>query len=117
MKKQNTGAAVLAGNTPLSATTPLSASSAASSAGNTALTAGNEPLSASTLPEFLTVRDMKEYLQLSQSAAYTLIHRSDFPSSRFGSSIRIPREPFLAWVDANTRIPDSLTRYMSRTGG
>ena len=77
----------------------------------------NAAASAGSLPEFLTVRDMKEYLQLSQSAAYTLIHRSDFPSSRFGSSIRIPREPFLAWVDANTRIPDSLTRYMSRTGG
>ena len=85
-------------------------------AGSTPLSASSTPLSANTLPEFLTVRDMKEYLQLSQSAAYTLIHRSDFPSSRFGSSIRIPREPFLAWVDANTRIPDSLTRYMSRTG-
>ena len=90
----------------------VSAGSKAPSAGIKAHSAGIKAPSAGSLPEFLTVRDMKEYLQLSQSAAYTLIHRSDFPSCRFGSSIRIPREPFLAWVEANTRIPDSLARYM-----
>jgi excisionase family DNA binding protein len=87
------------------------------SAGSKAPSAGSPASSAGSLPEFLTVRDLKEYLQLSQSAAYTLIHRSDFPSCRFGSSIRIPREPFLAWVEANTRIPDSLARYISQSGG
>ena len=87
------------------------------SAGSKAPSAVSPASSAGSLPEFLTVRDLKEYLQLSQSAAYTLIHRSDFPSCRFGSSIRIPREPFLAWVEANTRIPDSLARYISQSGG
>ena len=77
----------------------------------------NAAASAGSLPEFLTVRDVKEYLQLSKSAAYTLIHRRDFPSCRFGSCIRIPREPFLAWVESNTRIPDGLdlNRFMSQT--
>lgn len=79
-------------------------------------TTAEAAVSADSLPEFLTVRDVREYLQLSQSAAYTLMHRRDFPSCRFGSSIRIPREPFLAWVEANTRIPDSLSRFINQTG-
>lgn len=69
---------------------------------------------ASVLPDYLTVQDMRKYLKLSQSAAYSLIHRQDFPICRFGSSIRIPREPFLAWVEANTHIPDGLSRYMKQ---
>ena len=71
--------------------------------------------SAGNIPDYLTVKDLKEYLHLSQSAAYALTHRKDFPICRFGGTIRIPRDPFLAWVDANTRIPDSLARYMSQT--
>ena len=71
-------------------------------------------VTAPMLADYLTVRDVKEYLQLSQSAAYALTHRKDFPTCRFGGTIRIPRDAFLAWVDANTRIPDSLARYMSQ---
>lgn len=55
--------------------------------------------------EFLTVADVQRWLNLSQAAAYGLTHRKDFPVARFGGAIRIPREPFLAWVAANTSNP------------
>lgn len=57
---------------------------------------------------YLTVADVKSYLCISTTAAYELTHRKDFPVCRLGSSIRIPTQPFLAWVDKHTRIPAGL---------
>lgn len=59
---------------------------------------------------YLTIADIKCYLNISQSAAYELTHRKDFPVCRFGSSIRIPRDAFMAWVEARTYIPTALRR-------
>jgi excisionase family DNA binding protein len=58
--------------------------------------------------QYLTIADIKCYLNISQSAAYELTHRKDFPVCRFGSSIRIPRDAFLAWVESRTYIPTAL---------
>lgn len=58
---------------------------------------------------YLTIADIKCYLNISQSAANELTHRKDFPVCRFGSSIRIPRDAFLAWVDSRTYIPTALS--------
>lgn len=58
---------------------------------------------------YLTISDVKHYLNISQSAAYELSHRKDFPVCRFGSCIRIPRDAFLAWVECHTHIPASLS--------
>lgn len=58
--------------------------------------------------QYLTVADIGKYLNVSQSKAYELTHRKDFPVSRFGGSVRIPREAFLCWVDRHTSIPDGL---------
>ena len=55
--------------------------------------------------DYLTVADVKKWLNLSQGAAYALTHRADFPVCRFGGVIRIPRIPFLAWVAAHTSNP------------
>ena len=57
---------------------------------------------------YLTVADIKSYLCISSTAAYELTHRKDFPVCRLGSSIRIPTQLFLAWVDKHTRIPADL---------
>lgn len=62
---------------------------------------------------YLTVKDVGEYLRISQSAAYALTHSKDFPVCRMGGTIRIPREAFLAWVDRHTNIPAYLNDYMS----
>lgn len=59
--------------------------------------------------EYLTVAEIKRYLNISQAKAYELTHRKDFPVCRFGGSIRVPREAFLSWVEQHTRIPAGLT--------
>lgn len=58
--------------------------------------------------EYLTIKDVRDYLNISQSKAYELTHRKDFPVCRFGGSIRIPRAGFLAWVDQMTYLPANL---------
>ena len=55
--------------------------------------------------EYLTVAEVQHWLNVSQGTAYGLTHRKDFPVCRFGGTIRIPRVPFLAWVEANTSNP------------
>lgn len=57
---------------------------------------------------YLTVADVKDYLCISATAAYDLTHRKDFPVCRLGSCIRIPTQPFFAWVEKHTRIPEDL---------
>ena len=52
--------------------------------------------------EYLTVKDVQRLLNISQGTAYGLTHRKDFPVCRFGGTIRVPRIPFLAWLEANT---------------
>lgn len=59
---------------------------------------------------YLTVADVRRYLNISQTAAYELSHSRDFPVCRFGGSIRIPRDAFMAWVDSRTYIPTVLNR-------
>lgn len=58
--------------------------------------------------EYLTVSDIKVFLNISQAAAYQLVHRNDFPICQIGRSIRIPKHAFLAWVSQHTRIPADL---------
>ena len=58
--------------------------------------------------DYLTVGDIGRYLNVSQSKAYELTHRKDFPVCRFGGSIRIPRQAFLVWVDRMTHLPVGL---------
>ena len=61
---------------------------------------------------YLTVADIRSYLCISSAAAYELTHRKDFPVCRFGSSIRIPADAFLAWVDKHTRMPADLAERL-----
>lgn len=58
--------------------------------------------------QYLTVKEVKNYLNISTATAYELTHRSDFPTCRFGGSIRIPRDAFFAWVAKCTFIPNCL---------
>ena len=63
--------------------------------------------------DYLTVADIQHWLNISQTSAYDLTHRDDFPTCRFGGTIRIPREAFLAWVESKTHIPEDLARFMA----
>ena len=57
---------------------------------------------------YLTVAEVKRYLNISLTAAYELSRSKDFPVLRFGGSIRIPKKAFLAWLDERTYIPTKL---------
>lgn len=57
---------------------------------------------------YLTITEVRQYLNISQSAAYELSHSKGFPVCRFGGSIRIPRDAFLVWVESRTYIPTNL---------
>ena len=63
----------------------------------------------SLVHEYLTIADVRKYLNISQSKAYELSHRKDFPVCRLGGSIRIPRTAFLAWVEQHTFVPAGLS--------
>lgn len=58
-----------------------------------------------TRSEYMTVSDVGTYLNISLSNAYGLVRRKDFPSCRFGGSIRVPRAAFLSWVAQKTYLP------------
>jgi len=62
---------------------------------------------------FLTIRDVQNYLNISQSAAYELAHRKDFPCCRIGGTIRVPRDAFFAWVEMKTSIAPQLRSFMA----
>ena len=62
--------------------------------------------------EYLTVKEVQEYLSISQSKAYELSHRKDFPVCRLGGAIRIPRAAFLQWVQMHTYLPKDLCAHM-----
>ena len=61
--------------------------------------------------EFLTIADVQSYLNLSKSAAYSLVHRKDFPIAHFGGAIRVPASAFKLWVAQNTYVPKALCVY------
>ena len=63
--------------------------------------------------EYLTVSEVKNYLKISQSAAYGLTHSKGFPVCRLGGTIRIPRAAFLAWLEQKSSIPAHLREYMN----
>lgn len=59
---------------------------------------------------YLTVAEVKRYLNISLTAAYELSRSKDFPVCRFGGSIRIPKDAFMLWVKTRTYIPTSLEK-------
>ena len=46
-----------------------------------------------------TVEEIANMLRISRTAAYELVKKGLFPVIRVGSSIRIPKKPFDAWLD------------------
>lgn len=54
------------------------------------------------LPLFLNAETVAKALGVSPSSGYELMHEKGFPSLRIGSRIVVPKEKFIAWVEANT---------------
>jgi excisionase family DNA binding protein len=56
-------------------------------------------IKADELPVVLTIKQLREVLQISRPKAYELAHQAGFPSVRFGRTIRIPRDALLRWLE------------------
>lgn len=54
------------------------------------------------LPLVMRVEDVQRALDISRLKAYELVHQAGFPTLRLGRCIRIPRDAFLRWLEAQT---------------
>ena len=54
------------------------------------------------LPLMLSVPEVAAVLGISRAGAYELVHGNEFPALKIGSRIVVPKDKFLAWIDANS---------------
>ena len=64
------------------------------------------------LPLMLSVTEVAAVLGISRAGAYELVHGNEFPALKIGSRIVVPKDKFLAWIDAS----HSLQRGFPRDG-
>lgn len=63
---------------------------------------------------YMTVSEVKRYLNISQAAAYELTHRADFPVCRIRRQHPdFPNRPFWPGLELRTHIPEALARHMA----
>ena len=54
------------------------------------------------LPLMLSVTEVAAVLGISRASAYELARSDGFPALKIDSRIVVPRDKFLAWIDANS---------------
>jgi len=54
------------------------------------------------LPAVLNMKQVQDFLGLSKPKVYELAHTRGFPVVRFGRLIRVPRDAFLRWLEAQS---------------
>ena len=54
------------------------------------------------LPLMLSVAEVAAVLGISRAGAYELARSNSFPALKIGSRIVVPKDKFLAWIDANS---------------
>ena len=54
------------------------------------------------LPLMLSVAEVAAVLDISRAGAYELARSNSFPALKIGSRIVVPKDKFLAWIDANS---------------
>ena len=54
------------------------------------------------LPLMLSVAEVASALGISRAGAYELVRSNSFPALKIGSRIVVPKDKFLAWIDANS---------------
>lgn len=63
------------------------------------------------LPDFLTIKELKQYLRIGNNKAYELANRRDFPSVPFGNRKVFPKVAVKEWVEREAergRLPKKL---------
>ena len=51
------------------------------------------------LPPCLSAEDIANYLGISRSSAYNLLHTAGFPCIHISKRLIVPRDCFLAWIE------------------
>ena len=60
----------------------------------------------SDLPLMLSVPEVGKVLGISRAGAYELVRADSFPKIRIGNRIVVPRDKFIAWIDAQTEVDE-----------
>ena len=60
----------------------------------------------SDLPLMLSVPEVAKVLGISRAGAYELVRSTGFPHIRIGNRIVIPRDKFIAWIEAQTEVSE-----------
>ena len=58
------------------------------------------------LPLMLSVPEVAKVLGISRAGTYELVRSAGFPHIRIGNRIVIPRDKFIAWIEAQTEVSE-----------
>lgn len=59
------------------------------------------------LPGVLSVKVLKDYLEISRAGAYQLLHRDDFPTLHVASRLLVAKDKLLLWMEQNTDLVEN----------
>lgn len=54
------------------------------------------------LPNVINAKELSEYLGISISSTYDMMHRADFPTLHINSRLLVTKENFRKWIDSHT---------------
>ena len=63
----------------------------------------NDNLRYEDLPDFLTVKELKQYLRIGTNKAYELANAPGFPHIKFGNKKVFPKAEVKAWVEREVK--------------
>ncbi len=56
------------------------------------------------LPDFLTIKELQQYLRCGETRAYELANTKGFPTMRHGSRFIFPKDKVKAWVEREVEL-------------
>lgn len=67
----------------------------------------NDYNSVEELPLTLNASEVADFLGISRSNAYNLLHNNSFPTLKIGKRLLVPRDRLMAWIDEQIKIKHS----------
>ena len=68
------------------------------------------------LPGVLSVKELKDYLEISRAGAYQLLHRDDFPTLHVASRLLVAKDKLLLWMEQNTDLVENAWCWRFKNG-
>lgn len=69
------------------------------------------------LPDYLTIKELKQYLRCGETRVYELANTKGFPSLRHGSKFIFPKDRVKAWVDREVEMRMQYKKLKNIKGG